>query len=74
MTDKEINRATITAFLARCINRGAGMALDVEFGLRVRGAERIDGGLVRIEFAGGHIAIVNVDRVLMLGSAKTEAT
>lgn len=28
MTDKEINRATINAFLARCINRGAAEALD----------------------------------------------
>jgi len=57
MTDKEINRATINAFLARCINRGAASAIDAEFGLRVVGAE-VNAGNVRIQFEGGaHVVI-----------------
>lgn len=53
MTDKEINRATINAFLARCINRGAASALDAEFGLRVVKADATDFGSIRVEFDSG---------------------
>lgn len=64
-TAEEINRATINAFLARCINMGSANAIDAEFGLRVVKAEVIEGGLVSIDFAGGHIAVVVTDRVLV---------
>jgi hypothetical protein len=57
MTDKEINRATIVAFVARCINSGSTMALDAEFGLRVRSAEVTALGNIVIDFHEG-VALV----------------
>ncbi len=59
MTDKEINRATITAFLARAINRAAASAVDAEFGLRVVKAEVIDQDRIRIDLTNDHIVIVD---------------
>lgn len=53
MTSKEINRATITAFVARAINRAAVTAVDAEFGLRVLSAETTSLGNIIIEFEGG---------------------
>lgn len=52
MTDKEINRATITAFIARAINHASANAIDAEFGLRLYAAT-IERQGVRLEFADG---------------------
>jgi len=63
-TDKEINRATINAFLARCINRGAAMALDAEYGLRVVSALVTDNQSVRVDLDNGHILFLDVEHLV----------
>ena len=58
MTDKEINRATIAAFLARAINRASVTAVDAEFGLRVHTAEVIAAERIRINLADSESVII----------------
>ncbi len=53
MTSKEINRANITAFVARAINRAGASAIDAEFGLRLIDAEITSRGNVALNFHGG---------------------
>ncbi len=53
MTSKEINRTTINAFLVRAIGHAAAVAIDAEFGLRMRHVEITDVGNVRIDFDNG---------------------
>jgi len=57
MTSKEINRANITAFIARAINRAGASAIDAEFGLRLQGAAITAHGNVVVQFEGG-VALV----------------
>ena len=57
MTDKEINRANIIAFIARALNHASATAIDAEFGLRLRSAEVTTLGNIVIDFHGG-VALV----------------
>lgn len=57
MTAKEINRANITAFIARAISRAGASAVDAEFGLRMLRADITPPGNIVIEFEGG-VALV----------------
>lgn len=49
MTDREINRANLTAFLIRAISHSWANAVDAEFGLRVSIVEALDDGRICIE-------------------------
>lgn len=64
MTDREINRATITAFVARALNRAGASAIDAEFGLRVRMAEALDDGRVCIELDDRSVIVVNFEHLV----------
>jgi hypothetical protein len=57
MTSKEINRANITAFVARALNRAGASAVDLEFGLRMREAKVTPLGNIVLDFDGG-VALV----------------
>lgn len=57
MTDSQINRFNISKFIARALNRAGASAVDLEFGLRMRGAEVTALGNIVIDFDGG-VALV----------------
>lgn len=58
MTSKEINRANITAFIARALNHASANAIDAEFGLRMRGAEVTALGNIVIDFGDGLALVI----------------
>jgi hypothetical protein len=58
MTNKEISRANIVAFVARAINHASANAIDAEFGLRMRRAHVSALGNVVIEFETGLVLVL----------------
>ncbi len=60
MTDAEINRANLAAFLTRCIAHGWNHAIDAEHGLRITNVvnEGVHG--VQIDFEGGHVVTLTL--------------
>lgn len=64
MTSKEINHATLIAFLARALNRAALTALDAEFGLRVQHVTIHDSGVIRVDLDGDHVVVVSAEHIV----------
>ena len=58
MTSADINRANITAFVARAINHASANAIDAEFGLRMRDAEVTALGNIILNFEGGLALVI----------------
>ena len=64
MSPKEINRATIAAFLIRCIGHGWANAIDAEHGLRIANVVIDERGDVRIELDDGSAAFLAITHLV----------